>query len=278
MGIFISFVALLGYIYGEASGYGLSYAGIALIISGLISFGSYFYSDKIILSMSGARPADPQRDFDFYSVAENLSIAAGIPKPRLYVIEDTALNAFATGRDPEHAVVCATTGILARLDRAELEGVIAHELSHVKNYDIRLMSIVTVLVGTVAYLSDMFMRSLWWGGGKRDRDKGGVFVLLGVFFAILSPIMATLIQLALSRRREFLADASGVMLTRNPEGLARALEKISGDHEVLEAATNATAHLYIANPFKDKEYKAWFANLFNTHPPIEERIKILRSV
>ena len=276
MAIFISFVALLGYIYGEATGYGLSYAGIALIFSGFVSFGSYYFGDKLVLSMSHARPADPTRDFDFYTVSENLCIAAGIPKPKLYVIEDTALNAFATGRDPEHAVVVATSGLLSTLERAELEGVIAHELSHVKNYDIRLMSIVAVLVGTIAFLADMFMRSMWRGG---DRKKGGgVFILLGVFFAILSPIMATLIQLALSRRREYLADASAAMLTRHPEGLARALEKIAGDKEVLEAASNATAHLYISNPFKDKQYSAWFAGLFNTHPPIAERIKILRSV
>jgi heat shock protein HtpX len=191
------------------------------------------------------------------------------------------MNAFATGRDPNHAVVCATTGILTRLERAELEGVIAHELSHIKNYDIRLMLIVSVLVGTIAFMADMFLRTLWWGGDRRDRrdrEGGGIFLIVGIILAIITPIVATLIQLAISRRREFLADASGAYLTRNPEGLARALQKLTGDREVLEAATNATAHLYIVNPFHGKDFKAWFSNLFNTHPPLEERIKRLRAM
>ena len=210
-----------------------------------------------------------------------MAIAGGIPKPKLYVIDDTAPNAFATGRDPSHAVVCATTGLLDKLDRRELEGVIAHELSHVKNYDTRLMSIVAILVGSIAFLADWFMRSLWWGRGRDREDRGSsssIFLILGIVLAILSPIIATIIQLAISRRREFLADASGALLTRNPDGLARALEKISGDKEVLEAATNATAHLYIVNPFKGKNFGAWFAGLFDTHPPLAERIKILRSM
>lgn len=281
MALFIGFIVTLSYIFGEASGYGLSYAGIALIVSGFMSLGSYYYSDRLVLAMSGARPADPKRHFDFYTVTENLAIASGIPKPELYVIDDSAPNAFATGRDPQHAVVCATTGILEKLDRQELEGVIAHELSHVKNYDTRLMGIVAILVGTIAFLADMFMRSLWWSGGRRsDREdrSGGLFVLLGIVLAIISPLIATLIQLAISRKREFLADASGVLLTRYPEGLARALEKVAKDKEVLEAATNATAHLYIVNPFKDKEFGAWFSSLFETHPPVEERIRILRSL
>jgi heat shock protein HtpX len=235
----------------------------------------------MVLAMSGARPADRKRDLDFYTVTENLCIAAGLPKPKLYVIDDTAMNAFATGRDPEHAVVCATTGILDRLERRELEGVIAHELSHVKNYDTRLMAVVAVLVGTIAFLADMFMRSLWWGG-RRSRDDerglGEIFLIVGIVLAIVSPIVATLIQLAVSRKREYLADASGAYLTRYPEGLARALEKLKSDKEVLEAATNATAHLYITNPFKGKAFGAWFAGLFDTHPPLEERIKILRSM
>jgi heat shock protein HtpX len=192
------------------------------------------------------------------------------------------MNAFATGRDPQHAVVCATSGILSRLDRRELEGVIAHELSHIKNFDTRLMAVVAVLVGTIAFLADMFMRTLWWGGGRRSRDNdnnlGGILMIAGIILAILSPIIATLIQLAVSRKREFLADASGAYLTRYPEGLARALEKISKDKEVLEAATNATAHLFIANPFKGKNFGAWFSSMFDTHPPIAERIKILRTL
>lgn len=236
----------------------------------------------MVLAMSKARPADRKKDFDFFTVAENLSIAAGIPKPSLYVIDDTAMNAFATGRDPEHAVVCATTGLLDQLERRELEGVIAHELSHIKNYDTRLLAVISVLAGTVVFLSDMFMRNLWWGGRRSSRDNdnnsGGIILVIGIVLAILTPVFATLMQLALSRRREFLADASGADLTRYPEGLARALTKLTKDKEVLEAATNATAHLYITNPFKGKAYGAWFANMFNTHPPIEERIKRLRAM
>jgi heat shock protein HtpX len=232
--------------------------------------------------MSGARPADRNRDFDFFTVTENLAIAAGLPKPKLYVIDDTAMNAFASGRDPQHAVVCATSGLLTRLDRREIEGVIAHELSHIQNFDTRLMAITAVLVGTVAFLADWFMRSLWWGGGRnRDEDRGqlgAIFMVVGIVLALVSPLIATIIQLAISRKREFLADASGADLTRYPDGLARALEKLSKDKEVLEAATNATAHLYITNPFKDKNFGAWFAGLFDTHPPIAERIRILRSM
>lgn len=280
---FVTFVVFVAYVMGNALGYGNSWMFIAVIFSVISSFVSYYFGDSLVLAMSGARPADRKRDFDFFTVAENMSIAAGIPKPRLYVIEDTAMNAFATGRDPHHAVVCATTGILQRLERRELEGVIAHELSHIKNYDTRLMAVVAVLAGTVAFLADMFMRNLWWGGSANrrsdnDRGTGQILMIVGIVLAILSPIIATLIQLAISRRREYLADASGANLTRYPEGLARALEKLSGDREVLEAATNATAHLYITNPFKGKNFGAWFANAFNTHPPIKERVKILRSM
>jgi heat shock protein HtpX len=280
---FVVFVVLAGYVMGNALGYGNSWMFIAVIFSVISSFVSYYFGDSMILAMSGARPADRKRDFDFYTVTENLCIAAGLPKPKLYVIDDTAMNAFATGRDPEHAVVCATSGILARLERRELEGVIAHELSHVKNYDIRLMAIVGVLAGTIAFLADMFMRSLWWGGGRRNRDNDnsqlqGILMIVGIVLAIVSPIVATCIQLAVSRKREFLADASGAYLTRYPEGLARALEKLGKDKEVLEAATNATAHLFITNPFKNKSFGAWFAGLFDTHPPLSERIKILRAM
>lgn len=279
---FIVFVVLVSYVLGVSLGYGTSWMWAAVIFSVVSSFVSYYWGDKMVLAMSGARPANRKRDFDFFTVTENLSIAAGIPKPKLYVIDDTAMNAFATGRDPQHAVVCATTGILQKLERRELEGVIAHELSHVKNFDIRLMAVVAVLVGTVAFIADMFLRNLWWGGGRRNRDDdrglGQILLLVGIMLAIITPILATLIQLAISRKREFLADASGANLTRYPEGLARALEKLSGDREVLEAATNATAHLYITNPFKGKEFAAWFSGLFNTHPPLSERIKILRAM
>ncbi len=272
--------------FGIYMGYepgGLGYMGFALILSGISTFISYWFSDKIVLGISGARPANSKEDKLFTSVIENLAIGAGIPKPKLFVIEDTAPNAFATGRDPEHAVICATTGLLSKLTRTELEGVMAHEMSHVRNYDIRLMSIVSVMVGLVALLGDWFLRMRWFGGRSRDKDEGNIgaiIMLLGLVFAILSPIIAQLIQLAISRRREFIADAGSIEITRQPQGLISALEKISEDHEPLEAANKATAHLYIVNPFKDKGNKmvATFANLFNTHPPITERIKVLQSM
>ena len=283
IGLFVIFITTILYIYGNATGYGLSFVGLALIISGIMGFASFYYSDKVILGMSKARQIKKSDYPELYRIVENLCIGGGIPMPKVYIIQDSAPNAFATGRDPKHAVICATTGIMEKLNKIELEGVIAHELSHIRNFDIRLMAIVVVLVGLVALLADFFMRSLWYGGGRRDSRQGsnsaqGIFLLIGIILAILSPIIATLIQLAVSRKREFLADASGVLLTRYPEGLASALEKIGKDKEPLEVANNATAHLYIANPFKGKISGSWFANLFNTHPPIEERIRILRSM
>lgn len=281
MSCFVAFVVLVSYVLGVSLGYGTDFMWIAVFFSVISSFASYYWGDKMVLAMSGAKPASRKLHFDFFTVAENLAIAAGLPKPQLYVIDDTAMNAFATGRDPSHAVVCATTGILAKLERRELEGVIAHELSHIKNFDTRLMAVVAVLVGTVAFLADMFLRNLWWGRGRNrddDRGAGQIMLVVGIVLAIITPIIATLIQLAVSRKREFLADASSADLTRYPEGLARALEKLSGDKEVLEAATNATAHLYVVNPFKGKQFAAWFSSLFNTHPPIAERIKILRAI
>ncbi len=281
MSFFVVFVVLAAYVLGVLLGYGTGFMWIAVLFSVVSSFASYYWGDKMVLAMSGAKPANRKLHFDFFTVAENLAIAAGLPKPALYVIDDTAMNAFATGRDPAHAVVCATTGILARLERRELEGVIAHELSHIKNFDTRLMAVVAVLVGTVAFLADMFLRNLWWGRGRdRDEDRGvgQIMFVVGIALAIVTPIVATLIQLAVSRRREFLADASAANLTRYPEGLARALEKLTGDKEVLEAATNATAHLYVVNPFKGKQFAAWFSSFFNTHPPIAERVKILRAI
>ncbi|MEK7141884.1 MAG: M48 family metallopeptidase [Patescibacteria group bacterium] len=281
MSVFVVFVVLVAYVLGVATGYGTEWMWIAVSFSVVSSLASYYWGDKMVLAMSGAKPANRKQHFDFFTVAENLAIAAGIPKPQLYVIDDTAMNAFATGRDPSHAVVCATTGILAKLERRELEGVIAHELSHIKNFDTRLMAVVAILVGTVVFLADMFMRNLWWGRGRdRDDDKGSgqIMLVVGIALAIITPLLATVIQLAVSRRREFLADASAADLTRYPEGLARALEKLSGDKEVLEAATNATAHLYITNPFKGKQFAAWFSGLFDTHPPIQERIQLLRSM
>ena len=283
MTIFMLFVVTVSYILGKSLGYGSSWIGLGLIISGIMSLVSYYYSDKMVLTLSGARLADRKKDFDLYTVTENIALSAGIPKPKVYVIEDSAPNAFATGRDPEHAVVCATRGLINKLSRRELEGVIAHEISHIQNFDIRLMAIVSIMVGVIALLSDWFSRSLWWG--KRDRDDrsniSAVLFLMSIVLALIAPLVATLIQLAISRRREFLADASGALLTRNPDALASALQKISADKEVLEAATNATAHLYIEDPFKDKgEHggRDWFVGLFQTHPPIAERIKILRSM
>lgn len=286
--IFFLFAAFAIYIISQAlaiyMGYepgGLGLIGIAFIISGVSTFVSYFYSDKIVLGISGARPANRKQDFNFYTAAENLSIGAGLPTPKLYVIDDSAPNAFATGRDPEHAVVVATTGLINKLNKSELESVVAHELTHIKNYDIRLSSIVSVMVGLIALLADFLLRSSFRGRSRdEDNNMGGVVVLLGIIFAILSPIIGQLIQLAISRRREFMADAGSVAITRQPSGLISALEKISADHEPLEAANKATAHLYIANPFKDKGRGTvdWFSGLFNTHPPIAERIKILKSM
>ncbi|QQG43829.1 MAG: M48 family metallopeptidase [Candidatus Roizmanbacteria bacterium] len=256
------------------------YFAIGISFSLISSLGSYFYSDKIVLFTTGAKPASKKEHFNFYTVTENLAIATGMPMPKLYVMDDQSMNAFATGRDPKHAVVAATTGLLERLDRAELEGVIAHELSHIKNYDILLASIVAVLVGTIALVSDWIMRSLWWRGNddRRENRSPLLFVLL-IIALILTPIVATLIQLTVSRKREFLADATGALITRYPEGLARALEKISGDRHVSTHATSSTAHLFIANPFKKgKGTGSWLASLFSTHPPVEERIRILRNL
>lgn len=282
MSLFVVLITTLLYVFGEASGYGLSYAGIGFIIAGFTSLISYYYSDKMILAMSGAREIKKPDNPQLFTIVENLCIGDGLPMPRAYIIEDSAPNAFATGRDPKHAVVAVTTGLLSKLDKLELEGVIAHELSHIKNFDIRLMAVVSILIGVIALLADFFMRSLWYGGHRRDGDRGGsaqgIFLIIGIALAILSPLIATLIQLAVSRRREYLADASGALLTRYPEGLARALEKIAKDREPLEVANNATAHLYIINPFKGKEVQHFFSSLFNTHPPVEERIKILRSM
>jgi heat shock protein HtpX len=286
---FILFVAIFVYVISQALSYYLGYApgglgmvGIAFIVSGIASFIGYYSSDKIVLTISGARPADRKRDFEFYTVAENMAIVARIPTPKLYVIEDDAPNAFATGRDPYHAAVCATRGLLSRLNRTELEGVIGHEMTHIRNYDTRLSAVVAVLVGMIALVGDWFLRMSFWGGGRRRRDDdsgqlGMVFMVLGFIFALLSPIIATFIQLAISRRREFMADAGSVELTRQPSGLINALEKISNVDEPLKEANKATAHLYIINPFKHGA-KSMFSGLFDTHPPITERIQALQKM
>ncbi len=280
MVLFVIFITLFVWIIAKLLGYGPSVIGMALIFSGIISFGSYWWSDKIILGISGARPAQRNKDFNFFTVSENLAMAARIPKPKLYVIDSPALNAFATGRDPKHAVICVTSGLLKKLNRTELEGVVAHELSHVKNYDTRLMSIVTVLVGMVVLIGDFFIRRSFFGG-SRNRQSGNfgvVMLVVGIVVALLSPLIAKLIQLAISRRREFLADASAVLITKFPPGLINALEKISKDKHSLKTATKATENLFIMNPFKGKQSKRWLTSLFNTHPPVDERISALKGM
>ncbi len=276
---FVIFISLATYVMSYALGFDTGAVGIAMVFSGIFSFISYYYSDRIILTISGAKEANKREHFNFFTVTENLTQVARIPMPRLYVLDDTAMNAFATGRDPEHAVVCATTGLLSRLNRTELEGVVAHELTHIRFYDTRLMSIVTILVGLVTLLSDILLRTRIRGRSNRDEGNiGALLFMAGLVMAILSPLIAKLIQLAISRRREFLADSGGAQLTKYPEGLASALEKINSDTEPLEAANKATAHLYITNPLKNHHDSiGWFANLFNTHPPVGERIKALRG-
>lgn len=282
--LFAVFVAAIVYFLGRIFGYGPGFISLALIFSGVTSFAGYWYSDKIILTISGAKPANKKEYFNFYTAVENLCLAADLPMPVLYVIDDSAPNAFATGRDPAHATLVATTGLLDKLNKTEIEGVVGHELSHVRNYDMRLMSVVAVLVGMITLLADWLLRSRW--SRRRNDGEGGqgglegIFFVVGIVLVLLSPLIGQLIQLALSRRREFLADAGSVMLTRQPSGLINALKKISTDREPLEAANKATASLYIINPLKGSEGRSigWFANLFNTHPPVEERIKALEEM
>ena len=279
---FTAIVGLLAYLGGEylAPGYGPAMLPAAAGLSGVSAAASYFAGDKLVLAQSQARRLTADEEPELRSIVESLSIGLGIQPPVLYVIEDSAPNAFATGRDPAHASVAVTRGLLDKLERAELEGVVAHELSHVGNRDIRVMLLVTVLVGTVALISDWLLRSLWWGGGRRgDRDRGGgsaLIALVAVALAVLTPVIATLIQLAVSRQREYLADASGALLTRYPRGLASALRKIASDPEPLEVANKATAPLYIANPLHDAP--RFMDSLFNTHPPIQERIRRLEAM
>jgi len=283
---FMAFIFLLTWFFEYVTGWGRGGLVVAVVVAmGMAAIG-YYSSDKIVLGISRARPVTKEEYPYLYNVVEGLAIAAGVPAPKCYVIEDTAPNAFAAGRKPETAVICVTTGLLAKLDRAELEGVVAHEMSHIKNYDVRLQTVVVVMAGVVALLSDWMLRSFWWGGGRRrGRSRGGsggaegVIVLVGLALAVLSPFIATIIQLAVSRKREFLADASGAMLTRYPAGLASALRKISADTEPLEAANKATAHLYIVNPLKNLKGGGGGLNrLFSTHPPIEERIAALEKM
>lgn len=281
IGLFVLFVFFLSWFFVQALGYGSEIMLLALFLAVVMSFTGFWWGDKMILAISQARPANRQKDFLFFTVGENLAMTMQIPTPKLYVIDDNAPNAFATGRDPQHAVICATSGLLNKLNRSELEGVIAHELSHIKNFDTRLMCLVAVLLGTVTLLGDWFLRGSRFG--NRDRDNqgnlGAILFMVGIILALLSPLVAQLIQLALSRRREFFADSSAALLTRNPAVLAAALEKLAQDKEPLEAANKATAHLYIVNPLKNRhDGIGWFASLFNTHPPIEQRIKILKEM
>lgn len=288
IGAFLIVVTALGWVFSRAYGQpGL--VGFAVVFASVSALISYYFSDSIALAMSKARQIDRKDSPELFRVVENLTIAAGLPLPRIYIIEDSAINAFATGRDPKHAVVCVTTGALQRLDKIELEGVIAHELSHVGNYDIRVMTLVVVLVGTITLLGDWFLRASFFGGRRRrDNEEGGnnqIFMIIGLVLAILSPVIATLMQLAVSRQREYLADASGALITRYPEGLAKALEKIAKDQEPLEVANKATAHMYIANPFhldspqvNQGKTLSWVAGLFNTHPPLQDRINRLREM
>lgn len=272
---FFALVALVGwgvsYYYGDPS---IFYG--AMIFALFMNVGSYWFSDKLVLSMTNAKPASREAYFDLYTVTENLSIAAGLPMPKLYVIEDPAPNAFATGRDEKHAVVAATTGLLSMMTRTELEGVIAHELSHIKNRDMLVMTVAVVLAGFLAILADMFLRASLLGGGNRDDNgKGNALIaVLAVVGIILAPIAAQLIQLAISRRREYLADASGALLTRYPEGLASALQKIGSYGAPMQSANHATAHLFIGNPFGSGAGK-FINGLFATHPPVEKRIERL---
>lgn len=282
--IFIIAITLIVYYICNSLELGSLSIVIALIFSIGTAWGSYYYSDKIVLASCKARPANKDEDLKLVNILDALMITAGLPKkPNLYVVEDSQPNAFATGRNPEHAVICVTTGLLEKLDYYELEGVIAHEMSHIKNYDILLSAVVSVFVGFIVMLSDLFSRTLFWGGIKdRDEDSkaNGLLMLLGLIFLILSPIFGTLMQLALSRKREFLADSTAVEFTRNPDGLISALQKLENDPNELESANSATANMYIVNPFKkngDKGKKKT-SSLWSTHPSTEDRIEALRNI
>lgn len=272
-------VVVIGVCYVFARAYAnpsILYFGV--IFSLLMNVIGYWYSDRIVLSMSGAKPVVRETHRELYTTVENLCITAGLPLPKIFVIDDPAPNAFATGRDKEHAVVAVTTGLLERLEQVELEGVIAHELSHIGNRDMLLSTVVVVLVGFLAIASDIFLRAAMFGGGRdrEDNKVGGLFMIAGVVLAILSPVIATLMQLAISRKREYLADASGALLTRYPEGLASALLKISQYKQPMRRVSNATAHLFISDPF-GKKFSAMH-KLFMTHPPTEDRVKVLRGM
>ena len=274
---FVGFIVLLGYLFGLVTarpGLVVFFAVFAIIYA-LVG---YFVSASLTLALAGAKPVARTEAPELYRAVENLAIAAGLPMPRVYLINDPSPNAFATGRDPNHAVVAVTTGLLNLMDHTELEGVLAHELSHVGNFDIRLMAMVVILVSIVSILSNVFMNMAWFGGDREERDNGnGILMVVGIVAAILAPLVAAIVQLAISRRREYLADASGALLTRYPEGLASALAKIATSSQPLQNANTATAHLYLTSPFGNKSGAA-LVNLFSTHPPIEERIRRLQAM
>jgi len=279
---FLVFIIAVGYLFS----YILNDSAIlyiAIFISVFSSFGSYWWSDKIVLSMYNAQPVEHNKNPELYHVVENLCITAGLPVPKIYIIPEMQPNAFATGRDAKHAVVAVTQGLLQRLDKSELQGVLAHEMSHIGNKDMLLSTVVAVLAGVIATLANLFLRINYWGGGRKNNDNengniGIIMLILGIFAAILAPIAATMVQLAISRKREFLADADGALLTRYPEGLAKALEKISSDPTPMKIKNDATSSLFIDSPYKGKQKTNWFVKLFSTHPPIEERIKNLRGM
>lgn len=277
MSMFLIIVIGLGYVFSRVYGNpNILYIFVAFSL--IMNITSYWYSDKIALSLAKAHPATREQYFDFYTIVENLAITAGLPMPRIYVIEDPSPNAFATGRDKDHSVIAVTTGLLSIMNKTELEGVIAHEMSHIGNKDMLLSTVAVVLVGFVAIVSDMMIRMSIFGSHRDDREGNSIFMIVGIVVAILAPIAATLIQLGISRKREYLADAGGALLTRYPEGLASALEKISQYGRPMQAQSNAIAHLYIANPLGSGNFKKKTMNLFSTHPPVEERVKVLRGM
>ncbi len=278
--LFIAFVTAFGYFFTYLYDYDWTFLAFAILISGVGSFISYYNSDSIALSLAGAQPATRRTHPQYLNMVDNLAHVAQIPAPKTYIIPSHALNAFATGRDPAHASIAVTQGLLDQLSRTELEGVLAHELSHIKNFDTRLMTIVAILVGSIAMILNWAWRLSWHRGGSRDNDRGGnaIIMVLGLVFIILAPIIAQLIQLAISRRREFYADASSAMLTRQPSGLIGALKKIAANESIqLETANTATAHMYIDDPVTTETHGSWLAKLFSTHPPIAERIKALEG-
>ncbi len=288
MTLFFAIVIAIGWIFSQAYG-NPSILYFAVIFSIIMNVLSYWYSDKLVLGMTRAQPVTRENARELYNIVENLCITAGLPVPKIYIINEPVPNAFATGRNPEHAALAVTTGLLETLEKSEIEGVVAHELSHISNRDMLVSTVAIVLVGFISILSDVFMRSLWftpsrvegWGGGRRGGNRNnaqGIILILAIAASILAPIAATLMQLAISRRREFLADTSGALLTRYPEGLASALQKISRDPRPMHAATNTNAHLWFDNPFDGKQKKPWFSQLFSTHPPVEDRINALRGM